>query len=356
MELDSNPKNTSVKFPTWKELINAYALGLKNEDMNSPMFRKKLDFFLSNASLITNDMANKSVSLAMQMMISKSGEYLPGESIDSILEKLKSSTFNSNEFYTIFNITESRYSLVDETVSSKLGIASDSFTLTNLLGLTPGEIIVFEEDLPHFIRWAGIAFLLFSLPGFTFKSNSDYFTIKFRVKLAQTGKVISLEKKCYLSNECISTKDFIPNFHFDKWTILPREDGSVVKPLFVSDFEQSESMNTLAYLFNAALLNFPIKYLLILDERITSDRNKGVAVAINDQIAKRSNLQSNFNENQIGDYLAKTIRPKISQLSSTWTNRDIIIDNDNLAVIEAKSLGLLPIPQNIKDMMFERIE
>jgi len=356
MELDSNPKSSSVKFPSWKELITSYTYSLKNEDMNSQSFRKKLDFFLSNASLITDDMANKSVSLAMQMMISKSGEYLPGESIDSILEKLKSSTFNSNEFYTIYNITESRYSLVDETVNTKLGIPKESFTLMNLLGITPGDIVVYEEDLPHFIRWAGIAFLLFSLPGFTFKSNLDYFTIKFRVKLASSAKIVTLEKKCYLSNECISTKDFIPNFHFDKWTILPKEDNGVVKPLFVSDFEQSEAMNSLSYLFNAALLNLPAKYLLILDERITSDRNKGVAVALNEQIEKHSKVQSNFNENQIGDYLAKTIRPKISQLSSTWTSRDIVIDNDNLAVIEAKSLGLLPIPQNIKDMMFERIE
>ena len=356
MELDSNLKSSNVKFPNWKELINAFTFELKSEDMNSQTFRKKLEFFLSNANLITDDMATKSVSLAMQMMISKSGEYLPGESIDSILEKLKSSTFNSNEFYTIYNITESRYSQVDDTVETKLGINKDEFTLTNLLALTPGEIVVYEEDLPHFIRWAGIAFLLFSLPGFTFKSNSDYFTIKFRVRLNKNGKLVSLEKKCYLSNECISTKDFIPNFHFDKWTILPAESGNIVKPLFVSDFEQSDAMNSLSYLFNAALLNFPIKYLLILDERITNDRNKGVAVSMNDNIERFSTLKGNFTENQIGDYLAKTIRPKISQLSSVWTNRNINIDNDNLAVIEAKSLGLLPIPQNIKDLMYARVE
>ena len=194
MELDSNLKSSNVKFPNWKELINAFTFELKSEDMNSQTFRKKLEFFLSNANLITDDMATKSVSLAMQMMISKSGEYLPGESIDSILEKLKSSTFNSNEFYTIYNITESRYSQVDDTVETKLGINKDEFTLTNLLALTPGEIVVYEEDLPHFIRWAGIAFLLFSLPGFTFKSNSDYFTIKFRVRLNKNGKLVSLEK------------------------------------------------------------------------------------------------------------------------------------------------------------------
>lgn len=361
-----NKNSTSViSFPTWKEVINCFIdEKSKNESFNTKEFKNKIDFFQNNARLITDDMANKSVSLAMQMMIGAAGEYIPGETLETILPRIKETGFSSNEFYTVFDLLNSNYCVKDETLIEKLGIEPENFELYNLLGITGHPFKVHEEDLPHFIRWAGVAFLLFSLPGFTFQSNKDHFIIKFRVnvssskipEIAELGYV-TLEKKCFLSNESVGNHEFIPRYHFDRWSIIPNNDDLFVKPHFVSDFQQSAFMNGLNYLFNASLLNFPVKYLLMLEERILQDRNKGISNQINKNILEFTGIESSFDEYQIGDYMAKTIRPKLTELAQKWdsSNSSKMIENDNQAIHQAQKLGLLPIPEKIKALIYSRV-
>lgn len=357
--------NSTISFPKWKEIINCFIdENSKKDSFKLNEFKTKLDFFQSNARVITDDMANKSVSLAMQMMIGAAGEYVPGETLDSIIPRIKETGFSSNEFYTVFDLLNSNYCVKDETLSEKLGIKPENFELYNLLGISGHPFHVHEEDLPHFIRWAGVAFLLFSLPGFTFQSNKDHFIIKFRVNVSSSEipeiselKFVTLEKKCFLSNESVGNNDFIPRYHFDRWSIIPTSEDLFVKPQFVSDFQQSTFMNGLNYLFNASLLNFPIKYLLMLEERILQDRNKGISNELNRNILEHAGIEASFDEYQIGDYMAKTIRPKLTDLVQKWdsSNSNKIIENDNQAIHQAQKLGLLPIPDKIKTLIYSRV-
>ena len=357
--------NSTISFPTWKEIINCFIdENSKKDSFKLNEFKTRLDFFQSNARLITDDMANKSVSLAMQMMIGAAGEYVPGETLDSIIPRIKEAGFSSNEFYTVFDLLNSNYCVKDETLSEKLGIQPENFELYNLLGITGHPFKVHEEDLPHFIRWAGVAFLLFSLPGFTFQSNKDHFIIKFRVNVSSSEipaiselKFVTLEKKCFLSNESVGNNEFIPRYHFDRWSIIPTNEDLFVKPQFVSDFQQSTFMNGLNFLFNASLLNFPIKYLLMLEERILQDRNKGISNELNRNIFEHAGIEASFDEHQIGDYMAKTIRPKLTELVQKWdsSNSSKIIENDNQAIHQAQKLGLLPIPEKIKTLIYSRV-
>jgi hypothetical protein len=367
IEMPKPNKNSSatISFPTWKEIINCFIEENSQKDsfkLND--FKNKLEFFQSNARMITDDMASKSVSMAMQMMIGAAGEYVPGETLDSIIPRIKESGFSSNEFYTVFDLLNSTYCLKDESLISKLGIKPENFELYHLLGISGHPFKVHDEDLPHFIRWAGVAFLLFSLPGFTFQSNKDHFIIKFRVNVTSSEipeiaelKYVTLEKKCFLSNDSVGNNEFIPRYHFDRWSIIPSSDDLFVKPQFVSDFQQSTFMNGLNYLFNASLLNFPIKYLLMLEERILQDRNKGISNEINRNILQHSGIKSSFDEYQIGDYMAKTIRPKLTELVQKWDSSQSskTIENDNQAIHQAQKLGLLPIPEKIKTLIYSRV-
>lgn len=361
-----NKNSTStISFPTWKEIINCFVdENSKKENFKLQDFKSKIEFFQTNARVITDDMANKSVSLAMQMMIGAAGEYVPGETLQSIIPRIKESGFSDNEFYTVFDLLESRYCVKDESLSQKLGINPENFELYNLLGITGHPFKVHEEDLPHFIRWAGVAFLLFSLPGFTFQSNKDHFIIKFRVDVSSSEikeigelRYVTLEKKCFLSNESVGNNEFIPRYHFDRWSIIPSSEDLFVKPHFVSDFQQSTFMNGLNYLFNASLLNFPIKYLLMLEERILQDRNKGISNELNRNIYEHAGIEANFDENQIGDYMAKTIRQKLTDLVQKWdtSQSSKVIENDNQAIHQAQKLGLLPIPEKIKTLIYSRV-
>lgn len=129
--------NSTISFPTWKEIINCFIdENSKKDSFKLNEFKTKLDFFQSNARVITDDMANKSVSLAMQMMIGAAGEYVPGETLDSIIPRIKETGFSSNEFYTVFDLLNSNYCVKDETLSEKLGIKPENFELYNLLGIT----------------------------------------------------------------------------------------------------------------------------------------------------------------------------------------------------------------------------
>lgn len=70
-----NKNSTStISFPTWKEIINCFVdENSKKENFKHQDFKNKIEFFQTNARVITDDMANKSVSLAMQMMIGLQG-------------------------------------------------------------------------------------------------------------------------------------------------------------------------------------------------------------------------------------------------------------------------------------------
>jgi Na+-transporting NADH:ubiquinone oxidoreductase subunit NqrC len=95
----------------------------------------------------------------------------------------------------------------------------------------------------------------------------------------------------------------------------------------------------------------------MLEERILQDRNKGISNELNRNIFENANVEANFDEHQIGDYMAKTIRPKLNDLIQKWdssqSNKNI--ENDNQAIHQAQKLGLLPIPEKIKKLIYSRV-
>jgi len=342
----------NIQFPTWREVVQLSVLEQENTSSKSTI--EKVNAFMSQSETISKDMANKTISIAMQMMIQASGQYLPNENIDDILPRLDETSILNNEFYTIYNISNSTYEIIDDSIQQKLSISKNDFSLPNLLSITKGNISIENIDLPHFIRWAGIAFLLFSIPTFKFTSYQDYYLIKFKV--IANGKKYLLEKKCYLSKKSIESRDTIPKYHFDKWTILPSSTQNVVKPVFVSDAEQTELMNNLAYIFNAALINFPVKYLIMLEERQYFDRNKEVGREMENSIKENANLTAEFSDIQIGDYFKKTIRKKIAETYTNWTGEEKKeCSSETEAIQLATQLGLLPIPAGIKKLIYSRV-
>jgi hypothetical protein len=95
----------------------------------------------------------------------------------------------------------------------------------------------------------------------------------------------------------------------------------------------------------------------MLEERILQDRNKGISNELNRNIQEYAGIEANFDEYQIGDYMAKTIRPKLTDLVQKWdpSQNSIIIENDNQAIHQAQKLGLLPIPEKIKTLIYSRV-
>jgi hypothetical protein len=116
-------------------------------------------------------------------------------------------------------------------------------------------------------------------------------------------------------------------------------------------------MNSVAFILNAALINFPIKYLILLHERQYTDRNKDVSVSVNSQIREISGLESNITEQQIGDYFSKTIRKKIGEVYNKWSqsNGSEVPFSETQAIHQAQKLGLLPIPEKIKKLIYSRV-
>jgi hypothetical protein len=112
-------------------------------------------------------------------------------------------------------------------------------------------------------------------------------------------------------------------------------------------------MNDLAYLINCILIDFPVKYLLILNERSKHDRNKLVANTMNEKLQKFAKIDGNLDEYKIGDYLNKSIKPKLTNVCKNWCpelKEDIIGDYE--AINYAKKMGIIPIPAQVESILY----
>jgi len=354
--METNPKNlvgNNVSFATWKELLIEYFKQTQS-DVELTDFLKSIE---SRITEVQNLFENNQPEAAMRIMNNSQGNYIPNTSYNEILSFLNHYRIGNNQFYTVYDSKQNRYLFVDEKVSEILGKSSQEFSIDWFLDNSENGFIN-QEDYPHVIRWAGIAYSILSMPIFSFKVNQEYYKISFRPneKITKATGIKQIEKKSYLtiSNE---NKDLsFPSLHFDVWTCNYDQEDFTVRPQFVSDHNQTIAINSLTYLLNAFLIGFPTKYLLMLDERIHSDRNKDVANNLNSRINSKGQAINPFSEQSIGDTFAKTIRKKVSETNRIWSFSKMSATSEPESIGILKSLGLLPIPQNIKDMMFERIE
>ncbi|MEN9332889.1 MAG: hypothetical protein RLY35_69 [Bacteroidota bacterium] len=365
MEKLTDSKNGALSFPSWKQVISELLIF---ESKFSPHLTMPvgqfLGQFIEKMDLIKEDIENKSASISLQMMIRAMARYQNDESLISLMEKKKNFESTRNEFQTIFNIEESRFEWVSPNIEKVLGLKESEFSLEKLIGLGQDPLIV-KEDLQHFIRWAGISYLLFSIPGFSFESNNDYQVVSFRIntKNLQNHELhrfssLTLQKKSqlHIGNSDTLTNG-IPKYHFDTWSLFESVQNHYVKPNYVTNFHQSQLMNNLGYVINAILLDFPIKYLLILNERSRFDRNKLVAHSINEKCKKHANVNANLDENKIGDTINKTIKPKLTNLAKNYCPElTDDIQGDLEAVTYATKCGLLPIPQGVEEIIYKCID
>ena len=354
--METNSKNQvgqNLSFATWKELLVEYFKSIDNQ-IDVSLFLKAID---SRIGEIHNLFENNNPEAAMRLMNSAEGNYIPSNSYEEIIDFLKQYRIGNNQFYTVYDSAKNEYLFVDEKVSDYLKVSKDEFSIEWFLD-NSDKGFIHKEDFPHVIRWAGVAYAILSMPIFTFKVNQEYYKISFRPssKISLGSGVQLIEKKSYLA---ISDKDknlCFPSLHFDIWTCLHANEEPVVKPVFVSDQNQTLKMNTLTYLLNAYLMGFPTKYLLMLDERRSTDRNKDVANELNRRLHEASNIISSFSEQSVGDTFAKTIRKKVTELNQIWSFTRETSQSEPESITILKSLGLLPIPQNIKDLMYARVE
>jgi hypothetical protein len=351
-------KEISLKFPTWKEIALEYSkndLGQETSEVINSMINSKFD-------LVQSLIESQHPAIALNILAQAEGNYVTGKSYESILEYIDSTKLGVNEFQTIYSTKEQKYIHVGSCVESVLGISADEFTIESFLGFAEHNFI-HPEDLTHVIRFAGIAYSVLGLPCFTFKVNQDNYKVKFRAVFPQSSipliqqNVFNLEKKSFLTIDENQPELTFPNLHFDFWTVTSDEISDIVSARFTSDFIQTEQMNNMAYLLNAALINFPIKYLALLHERQYTDRNKDVSVSVNNQIRENTGLESNISEQQVGDYFSKTIRKKIGEIHSKWgqTKVDETPLSETQAIHQAQKLGLLPIPEKIKKLIYSRV-
>jgi hypothetical protein len=200
---------------------------------------------------------------------------------------------------------------------------------------------------------------------FVWKSLEDQYRIRFRVRTQKSEiasyrerEYITLEKLCFLFNGDIHGAT-LPQLHIDKWLIFDRSEFDHVRPVWISKIERQSYLNEALYLFNAALIQFPMQYLIYLHERSLADRNKLIASHLNENILRHTGIPAEIDEQQVADCFAKTIRPRMSQTVNSWEHRRAgdfaTIDSDVQAVEAAKSLGLLPVPERILTTIYKNI-
>jgi hypothetical protein len=169
---------------------------------------------------------------------------------------------------------------------------------------------------------------------------------------------VTLEKLCFLFNE-ETPEGCRPSMHIDKWFIYDRSEFEQVRPSWISSIDRQGNLNAILYLFNAALINFPTQYLLYLHERSLADRNKAIAMRLNDAILRSTGIDASFDEQSVADCFAKTIRPRVEQTVNAWEFRkagDLCsLESDAQAVQAARNLGLLPIPEKVLTFLYSGI-
>ncbi|MBL0314740.1 MAG: hypothetical protein IPP69_02810 [Flavobacteriales bacterium] len=289
---------------------------------------------------------------------------LKDNSVSEFIHKFKSICIAKNQFYTVYDIRNGVFVEVDPKVNSALGIVENDFNLAAMVGLDPNNHLFHPEDINHMIRWASLAYFIFDFPFFQWETAEIYYSVTFRIGTERStmeklrkASYVALEKRCYPLVSVDSNGAKKPVCHVDQWSVLDASNCQYVKPKWVISGDHSEMINDLFYLFNAYLLNFPMKYLLMLNEKMSHDRNKAVAHSINEKLLNLAGIETDFDEIQIGNALTKTARQKVENTYNQWDKRmrgnTVTVLSDQDAVHYAKALGLLPIPPEIVNRIYK---
>jgi hypothetical protein len=359
----SKPK---LYYPSWKSVLTEISETAKTKHPEQ-WVNQALTFqaTFSGLEVLREVLTTRNLELLFAATPAFLGEYVAGESLETIMSRFKSAPIRPNEFYAVFDLHACHYLEMDRKLDQLLGFQPDDFNVPALMKNDAYTHIFHVRDHYHMLRWACLAQMMVAGNMLVWRSMEDQFRIRFRVRTQKSSlaayrehEYLTLEKLCFLYNEEHSDTA-VPKLHIDKWLIYDRSEFEQVRPTWISSIERQTILNDTLYLFNAALLDFPVQYLLYLQERGTVDRNKAIAGRLNDHILAHAGIDAQLDEQQIADCMAKTIRPRIAQAVNQWEHRkphDLCkVDSDIQAVEAARSLGLLPIPDRIRKVLYKNI-
>lgn len=357
---------SKIHFPSWKAIFNdtLHQLRLKNEvEFN----QRAIDGHLIVDELIglREVLLSRNLELLFAHTPQYAGTYFNNRKLDEVLTHFKSMPVRPNEFYAVFDLNTCFYREMDSKLDDLLGLKPDDFNVPALMQKDAFTHMFHPRDHYHMLRWACLAQAMVAAPIFRWESLQDQFRIRFRVRTQKSNiaayrahEFITLEKICFLFNEQ-TEKGCLPSLHIDKWLIYDRSEFDQVRPTWLSSIERQSALNAVLYLMNASLLQFPVQYLVYLHERSLADRNKAIAARLNEQIFKNTGIEAGIEEQAIADCFAKTIRPRMEHTLNAWEFRKAgdyaSFDSDAQAVQAARSLGLLPIPENVLKTIYAGI-
>lgn len=360
-------RRNSIAFPTWRSIlieVTEKARRESPEEFENEF--KDYDKIFKKLNLVENVIQTSDPVNLILFLSDADASYKAKLSFESVFQHFKSISVRPNEFYAVFDLYKFRHAEVDPNIRQILGINPEDFTLRAMAGWEPDNPLFHPHDNNHVLRWASIAYFMFTLRLFKWTSMQDQYRVRFRVgtnksfiKEIQESEFVALEKLCFLFYDDTSDGATRPIYHFDKWLVFDKSEFEFVKPSWLSNAKRQVHLNSFLYLVNAYLMNIPIFYLLILDERCKFDRNKQIASEISGKLKTYSKIDVDIEEQQVADCLAKTVRNRIAEAMNVWDKRNIpnkiTIQSDNEAVKYAKTLGLLPIPEGISRCIYEQI-
>jgi hypothetical protein len=290
--------------------------------------------------------------------------YQTGKPVEEVKESMDNFNFGTNEFHTIYDIPSASYTYVSERVYSILGIKAEDFNVKRLYSLMPEGGLHHPTDVYHTMRWGNLAYIVLGTPGFLFRANDDHYLIRYRLSTATSEfpeiremKYVMVEKRCYLCHDSSADHTLKPSMHLDRWTVLDSPKNHFVQPHFVTSPNQSMVMNAMLYLLNCMLIGLQPKFVMFLNERIETDRNKAIAIGVSEKMQEHSGLKPDLMEKTVADCFSKSIRIRIAEALDTWepTGGKNVINSDSEAVKGAYKLGLLPIPPMVEKLMYSSI-
>ena len=364
--LPCKKSKSKLLFPSWKavlsDLLDQARLGNTDDfDPRASDCRSIID----ELAVLREITVSRNLELLFSHSPSYKSTYTSNCNLQEILAQFKSLPVRPNEFYALFDLRAAHYREMDSKLDALLGLRPEDFSVQALMQKDAFAHIFHPRDHYHMLRWACLAQSMVAARIFRWNSMEDQFRIRFRVRTQKSNiasyrehEFITLEKLCFLYNE-ETPEGCQPSLHIDKWLIYDRSEFDQVRPSWISTLDRQGHLNAVLYLFNAAMIQFPVQYLVYLHERSLVDRNKAIAARLNENVLRSTGIEAQFEEQAVADCFAKTIRHRMEQAINTWEFRkagDLCkLESDLQAVQAARSLGLLPIPKKVLSFIYSGI-
>lgn len=363
----SGERKSRLLYPSWKSLTQMCVkmARLQNPDMISETCRFGEGIF-ERIDLLKEAIVDTNLNNLIMFLSKANAGYKSNLDFESVMKRFNQVSVRPNEFYAVFDFEKFNYCTVDEKVRTILGIAPEDFNIPAMAGMIADNPLFHKRDKNHILRWTCIAYYVLSIDLFNWESLEDQYRIRFRVgtsmssnSFVKSQNYVTLEKLAFLFCECIDKGPSRPTYHFDKYLVFDETEFDTVRPQWLGKPERQIHINNFNYLLHAYLLGIAPQFLLLLHESMNQDRNKLVALSMNRKIKQYTGIQSVIDEHQVANCFAKTIRSKVSQAINVFDKREVLdleyITNEPQAVQVCKTLGLLPIPQQVLKMLYSNI-